>query len=104
MSNFIRKLASRKLWLAIAGVATGIAIALGANATEVSQISGAVTAIISLAIYIITEGKIDAAAIKTAAEVAAAVQAAVDTVKASGGASGETKQVAAAGTGATTNG
>lgn len=104
MSNIIRKLASRKLWLAIAGVATGIAIALGAKATDISQISGAVTAIISLTIYIITEGKIDAAAIKTAAEVAAAAQLAVDTVRTAGGASGEMKQIAAAGSKATTNG
>jgi len=68
MSNIIRKLTSRKLWLAIAGVATGIAMALGASTSEISTVAGAVTAIISVVTYIITEGKIDAASVKTAVE------------------------------------
>ncbi|MEA5040163.1 MAG: hypothetical protein VB086_10045 [Clostridiaceae bacterium] len=63
MSNIIRKLASRKLWLAIAGVAAGIAMALGASSSEISSLAGAVTALISIVTYIITEGKIDAAAV-----------------------------------------
>lgn len=66
MSEILRKLSSRKLWMALAGVATGIAMALGAETTEVSEIAGAVTAIVSVVTYIITEGKIDAESVKNA--------------------------------------
>ena len=68
MSNFIRKLTSRKLWMAIAGVATGIALALGADASEIQTITGAVTALISAVAYIITEGRVDAESVKNAVE------------------------------------
>ena len=77
MSNFIRKLTSRKLWMAIAGVATGIALALGADASEIQTVTGAVTALISAVVYIITEGKVDAESVKNAVEGA---QNAVDVI------------------------
>lgn len=64
----IKKLTSRKLWMALAGVATGIAIALGVDASEIGTIAGAVTTIISVMTYIITEGKIDAEGVKVAIE------------------------------------
>ena len=64
MSEFLRKLSSRKLWLAIAGVATGIAMTLGADATEVTTVAGAVTALISAVTYIVVEGKVDAESVK----------------------------------------
>ena len=62
----IQKLSSRKLWMAIAGVATGIAMALGADATDVSTVAGAVMALVSAVTYIVVEGKIDAEAVKNA--------------------------------------
>lgn len=68
MCDFIRKISSRKLWLALAGIATGIAIALGADTSEVSTVAGAVIAIVSVITYIVTEGKIDAAGVKVAIE------------------------------------
>lgn len=77
MSNIVRKLTSRKLWMAIAGIATGIAMALGTNESDVSTVAGAVTAIVSVITYIITEGKIDAEGVKTAVE---ATQDAVEVV------------------------
>lgn len=77
MSNFNRKLTSRKLWMAIAGVATGIALALGADASEIQTITGAVTALISAVAYIITEGRVDAESVKNAVE---GVQDAVDII------------------------
>ena len=77
MSNFIRKLTSRKLWMAIAGVATGIALALGADASEIQTITGAVTALVSAVAYIITEGRVDAESVKNAVE---GVQDAVDVI------------------------
>lgn len=66
MNEILRKLSSRKLWMAIAGIATGIAMALGAEFSEIGTVAGAVTAIISVATYIITEGKIDAEGVKNA--------------------------------------
>lgn len=77
MNNFIRKLTSRKLWMAIAGVATGIALALGADASEIQTITGAVTALIAAVVYIVTEGRVDAESVKNAVE---SVQDAVDTI------------------------
>lgn len=66
MKEIIRKLSSRKLWMAIAGVATGIAMALGADASEVATIAGAVTALVSAVTYIVVEGKVDAESVKNA--------------------------------------
>lgn len=66
MSNILRKLSSRKLWAAIVGVATGLGIVFGLDADTISTVSGAVVAIMSVMAYIITEGKIDAEAVKTA--------------------------------------
>ena len=77
MNNFVRKLTSRKLWMAIAGVATGIALALGADASEVQTITGAVTALIAAVVYIVTEGRVDAESVKNAVE---GVQDAVDVI------------------------
>lgn len=66
MSEILRKLSSRKLWMALAGIATGVAMALGAESTEISTVAGAVTAVVSVVTYIITEGKIDAEGVKNA--------------------------------------
>ena len=63
MENIIRKLSSRKLWLAIAGVATGVFIALGGEASEIETVAGAITALASAITYIFVEGKVDAAAV-----------------------------------------
>jgi biopolymer transport protein ExbB/TolQ len=79
MSNFLRKISSRKLWLALAGIATGIAMALGADTGEIGTVAGAVTAIVSVVTYIVTEGKIDAAGVKVAIE---SGQEAVETITA----------------------
>lgn len=64
MIDILRKLTSRKLWLSIAGVATGIAVILGVDGSEISTVAGSVTALASVVAYIVTEGKIDAAAVK----------------------------------------
>lgn len=68
MKKILSKLTSRKLWLAIAGLAAGAAMALGVDAGDVSAVAGAVTALTSVVTYIVTEGRLDAAGIKTAAE------------------------------------
>ena len=62
------KLLSRKLWLAVIGAGAGIAIALGAPESIVSVLVGAATALVSVVIYIVTEGKVDAASVQLSAE------------------------------------
>lgn len=64
LNALARKLSSRKLWMAIAGVATGIAMALGVESTDIGTVAGAVTAVVSVVTYIITEGKVDAESVK----------------------------------------
>ena len=68
MTNFLRKITSRKLWLALAGVATGIAMILGVDGGDISNVAGAVTTLASVITYIITEGKIDAESVKNIVE------------------------------------
>lgn len=77
MSTVLQKLSSRKLWMAIAGIATGIVVALGGSTSDIQTVAGAVTALLSAVTYIITEGRVDAERVKNAVE---ATQAAVDTV------------------------
>ena len=73
--TIFQKLKSTKLWCAIAGIATGIYIALGGDANDIQVVAGAVTSLISLVTYIVTEGKIDAAAVgKTVQDVQDAVE------------------------------
>ena len=50
-----RKLSFRKLWAAIAGIVTGLAMSI------ISSVAGAVVSVASVVSYIITEGKVDAA-------------------------------------------
>lgn len=64
LNTLARKLSSRKLWMAIAGVATGVAMALGIDSTDIGTVAGAVTAVVSVVTYIITEGKVDAESVK----------------------------------------
>ena len=68
MNKIIQKLTSRKLWLAIAGMATGVAMVLGVDGGDITNVAGAITAVASVITYIVTEGKIDAEAVKNAIE------------------------------------
>ena len=71
MNEILYKLKSRKLWLAIAGVATGIAMVIGIDGNEITTVAGAVTSLVSIVTYIVTEGKVDAAATEKAVGVIA---------------------------------
>ncbi len=77
MNSILRKLSSRKLWAAVAGLVTGLAMVFGLDEGVVTSVSGAVVSVASVVAYIITEGRVDAAAVKTAVE---DVQEAVETV------------------------
>ena len=61
MNKFISKLTSRKFWIAIISTFVGIAELFGAEGELVSVIVGSALALLPSIIYIITEGKIDAA-------------------------------------------
>lgn len=76
--QLLRKLTSRKLWAALAGLVTGLAMAFGLDETVISTVAGAVVALASVATYIVTEGRLDAEGIKKAVE---SVQEAVDAVE-----------------------
>ncbi|MDD3346814.1 hypothetical protein [Oscillibacter sp.] len=77
MTEILRKLKSRKLWLALGGLFAGVAMAFGVDSGELHTLAGAVTSVASVVVYILTEGNIDAAAIGTAAK---QVQEAAETV------------------------
>jgi len=72
-----RKLTSRKLWAAVAGLVAGLAMVFGLDADIISTVSGAVVTVASVVAYIITEGRVDAEAVKKAVE---SVQDAKDAV------------------------
>lgn len=81
METLKRKLSSRKLWAAAAGIVTGLAMVFRLEESVISSAAGAVVAMASVITYIITEGRVDAvdaAAVKNAAE---SVQDAVEAVK-----------------------
>ena len=73
-----RKLSSRKLWAAAAGIVTGLAMVFGLDESTISSVAGAVVSVASVVAYIITEGKVDEAAARKAAE---DVQKAAGTVR-----------------------
>lgn len=61
-----RKLSSRKLWAAAAGIVTGLAMVFGLDEGTISSVAGAVVSLASVVSYIVTEGKVDAESAKKA--------------------------------------
>lgn len=82
MKMIIRKLSSRKLWAAIAGLFVGVSIIFGIDEGIISTISGAAASVLSVMAYIITEGRIDAANVSQVAE---GVETIVEAVRGSEG-------------------
>ena len=68
MKTISNKLKSRKLWAAIAGIIAGLAMVFGLDEGIITSVAGAIVSVASVITYIITEGKIDAAAVGQAAE------------------------------------
>lgn len=58
--DWVKKLTSRKLWVAIASFATMLAIALGVTESEAAQIAALIMAGASVVAYIVGEGLADA--------------------------------------------
>lgn len=63
--DWVRKLTSRKFWLAIANFVTMLVVALGGTESVSVQISGLIMAGATVIAYIIGEGLTDAANIGT---------------------------------------
>lgn len=63
-----RKLSSRKLWAAVAGIVTGLAMVFGLDEGTMTNVAGAVVSMSSIVAYIITEGDVDAALLKQTVE------------------------------------
>lgn len=59
MNRMVMKLTSRKFWVTIAGVATGIAMCFGADVTDIQAVTGAIVSLVSAVTYVIAEAKID---------------------------------------------
>lgn len=66
--NWKQKLSSRKLWAAVAGIVTGLAMVFGLDEGTISTVSGAVVSVASVVVYIVTEGRVDAEGVKKAVE------------------------------------
>lgn len=67
MKEYLKKLTSRKFIMAAMTAISGIAVLCGANRDVVTTIAGAAMALVSALVYCITEGRIDAASIRSAA-------------------------------------
>ena len=63
-----RKLSSRKLWAAVAGIVTGLAMVFGLDENTITTVAGAVVSVASVVAYIMAEGKVDAESVKNAVE------------------------------------
>ena len=61
--DWIRKLTSRKLWMALAGFVSGLILAFNGSAEIAETVSGCIMAGASVVGYILGEGLTDAAAI-----------------------------------------
>ena len=59
--DWVKKLTSRKLWLAVAGFVTGIILALNGSAETAQTVSGCIMSGASVVAYIIGEGLADSA-------------------------------------------
>ena len=63
-----RKLSSRKLWAAVAGIVTGLAMVFGLDENTITTVAGAVVSAASVVAYVLAEGKVDAESVKNTTE------------------------------------
>ena len=57
--NLIKKLTSRKFWVAVVGFITPLIVAFGVSETQAAQIAGIIMSGASAVAYIIGEGLVD---------------------------------------------
>lgn len=60
-NDIIRKLTSRKFWIAVVGFITPLLLAFGVAETDVAQVAAIITAGADVVIYLLAEGMADAA-------------------------------------------
>ncbi|WP_060210489.1 hypothetical protein [Sporosarcina koreensis] len=65
-TDWTRKLASRKFWALLAGFVGSLLVAFNVGENEIAQVTAVLTAFGSVAVYILTEGAIDKAAVNDA--------------------------------------
>lgn len=58
--DMIRKLTSRKFWLAVVALVTGLLAAFNVDANTIEKVSGIIMAAAAVVAYIIAEGLVDA--------------------------------------------
>ena len=69
MTDWKRKLASRKFWALAAGFIGSLLVAFNVGDNDIAQVTAVITAFGSIAVYILAEASIDKAALdKTAGD------------------------------------
>ena len=63
-----RKLTSRKLWLAVAGLVSGIILAFGYDESTAATVSGVILQAAAVLGYLLAEGLTDAAGVAASSE------------------------------------
>ena len=58
--DIVRKLTSRKFWVAVVGLVSGLLLTFKVDANTVENVSGIIMALASVVAYIIGEGLVDA--------------------------------------------
>lgn len=61
MQTFLRKLSSRKLWIAVVGIVVGLATTFGIQESDYNEVVGMVTTVASVVGYLFAESRADAA-------------------------------------------
>ena len=61
-ADIIRKLTSRKFWIAVVGFITPLLLAFGVSESDTAQVTAIITAGADVIIYLLAEGMTDAAA------------------------------------------
>ena len=61
MQTLLRKLSSRKLWIAVVGIVVGLATTFGIQESEYNEVVGMVTTVASVVGYLFAESRVDAA-------------------------------------------
>jgi hypothetical protein len=66
--DWVRKLTSRKLWVATAGFVAGLILAFGGSETTAATVSGCIMSGASVIGYLLSEGLVDAASAGSSTE------------------------------------
>lgn len=66
--DWVKKLTSRKLWLAVAGLVSGLVLAFKGEAATAEVVSGCIMSAASVISYIVGEGLVDSALMSSESE------------------------------------